>query len=92
MTNDLAPIPQKMLSILSDGESHTVEELRQTLADELGKDSNIQPHLSELRRYLKPHGGSVQCELPSKDKPLVTYRLVQYTRGHSFLSPLKPTK
>lgn len=59
--NGYTPTQQRMLSILADGFPHTREELHGCLWDELGALSNIQMHISNLRKKLKPEGETVVC-------------------------------
>lgn len=58
----LTPVQQKMLTILADGMPHTREELHSCLSDNLGDLSNIQPHLTGLRKHLRYKGEDIMCE------------------------------
>lgn len=76
----LPPTSQRMLDLMSDGESHIIDSLKSCLADELGEDRNLQHHLNILRRYLSPLGWTVLCEFGgSKERGGKThYRVVKY--------------
>lgn len=52
----------KMLAVLSDGMPHRREELHACLWDEDGDLSNIQIHISHLRKVLRPRGEDIVCE------------------------------
>jgi hypothetical protein len=56
----MTPTQARMHAVLSDGLAHTVEELIACLADELGDRTNVQPHLTHLRKKL-PMGESIAC-------------------------------
>lgn len=57
----LTPTQSRMLNILSDGLPHSREELHACLNDDLGELSNIQPHISLLRKSLRRHGQEIEC-------------------------------
>ncbi len=78
----LPPIAQSMLDLLSDGEAHTVVELKGLLNDshELTPDTNIQPHLSILRRHLQPERRAILCEGSRLGSSRRTYRIVSYAK------------
>ena len=78
-TTSLPPPPftateARMLAVLGDGRAHRREELHHCLADDLGAVSNIQPHLSAIRRKLRARGEGVVCELVNRR---VCYRHVR---------------
>lgn len=52
-----------MLDLLADGISHSREELRALLPDELGAISNIRTHLTAIRKQLRPQGRDIICEI-----------------------------
>jgi hypothetical protein len=62
---------QRMLDVLADGALHDREELRACLWDDHGAASNIQPHLSAIRRKIRPKcdiacillGGAIKYQL-----------------------------
>ena len=70
----LTPTQRRMLTLLADGRPHRREELRQLLWDELGALSNIQTHLSQLRKKLRPQGQEILCEIVQRR---ICYRQVQ---------------
>ncbi len=59
MTNNFTPTQAAMLKVLSDGKSHTKEELHACLPDELGDKKNIRPHLTAIRKKLRPAGQDI---------------------------------
>lgn len=59
----LTPTQRRMLALLSDGLPHTRRELHGCLHDDLGPLSNVQPHVTALRKILAPTGRLVICEL-----------------------------
>ncbi len=71
---DLTPTQQRMYAVLEDGYPHTPKELHACLDDELGPLTNIQPHLTLLRRKLAPLGQDVICR---KNGTGPMYRLVR---------------
>ncbi len=54
-------VPQRMLNLLADGRPHTAQELHGCLEDELGPVSNIEVHLSILRKALETRGEDITC-------------------------------
>ncbi len=60
--NGYTPTQQAMLDVLSDGKRHTRQELHACLPDPLGALSNIQPHLTAIRKKLQPKGHDIVCE------------------------------
>jgi hypothetical protein len=55
-----------MLDLLADGQPHTRAELHALLWDEQGAITNIQPHLSQLRKVVRPQGGEIICEIANR--------------------------
>jgi hypothetical protein len=66
MTNGYTPTQQAMLDVLSDGQAHTRQELHACLPDELGPLSNINSHLCNTRKHLRPIGQDIVCELVNR--------------------------
>ena len=60
--DSFTPTQAKMLAVLADGQPHTRAELHACLVDELGPGSNIRPHLSAIRKKLRPIGQDIICE------------------------------
>ena len=58
----LTSTQQAMLSVLADGRPHRRGELHACLPDELGAMSNVQPHLTAIRKVLRPRGQEIICE------------------------------
>jgi hypothetical protein len=50
-----------MLAVLSDGQPHRREELHAILPDDLGPMKNIRPHISKIRKLIRPQGLDVAC-------------------------------
>ncbi len=72
------PTEQRMLAVLADGLPHTRQELHACLVDDMGPLSNIQMHLSSIRRMLRGQGEDVVCELKGK----IYYRHVKLLNGN----------
>lgn len=60
---DRKPIQEQMRELLADGQPHTRAELHACLWDEEGPMKNIQPHITFLRKTLRPKGEEILCEL-----------------------------
>lgn len=56
------PVQRRILEILSDGLPHTRFELHKCLNDELSPVRNIRPHLTAIRKKIRPHGEDILCE------------------------------
>ena len=65
---------RKMLAVLSDGMPHRPRELHACLWDEMGHTNNIQNHLSNIRKILRPKGQDIVCEI---GRGVTWYRLVR---------------
>lgn len=66
MNDTFTPTQQAMLRVLADGQAHTREELHACLPDELGAVSNIHRHLCAIRKWLRPIGQDVVCQLRNR--------------------------
>jgi hypothetical protein len=64
--NGFTEVQRRMLKVLSDGLRHRPKELHSCLVDELGPISNVQPHLSHIRKKLRPKGQDIICEVLSR--------------------------
>ena len=62
MNNTCTPTQRAMLDVLADGLPHTREELHACLPDELGVIGNIRPHITAIRKVLRPRGQDIICE------------------------------
>lgn len=71
---ELTPTQRKLLRVLHDRRAHSAHELFRCLPDDLGAVSNVQPHLSRLRRVLRDRGQEIRCE---QVNGRVTYRLIR---------------
>jgi DNA-binding response OmpR family regulator len=71
---DLTPVQSRMLGVLADGRPHTREELRACLWDEQGPVTNIQPHLTAIRKELRRQGEDILCVIVSRR---ICYRYVR---------------
>lgn len=60
------PTQLKILAVLSDGLDHKPEELLACLWDTDGKVSNVQPHITALRKLLNPQGQDIVCVTRNK--------------------------
>lgn len=73
-----SPIQKKMIEILCDREHlHPAPQFHACLNDELGEASNIQAHMSNLRKKLQPLGWNI-CS--TRDGGLTYYYLTEYPR------------
>lgn len=52
--NGYTPIQKAILEVLSDGRRHTRPELLVCLNDELAEPTNLQPHITAIRKKLPP--------------------------------------
>lgn len=57
------PTESRMLAVLADGLPHSRAELHACLFDDLGPLSNVNCHLTAIRRKLRPAGQTIVCEL-----------------------------
>ncbi len=58
----LTNVQKKIMDVLSDGMAHLDEELLLCLSDDLGTMANVRPHLTDLRKKLRPRGRDIVCE------------------------------
>ena len=63
MVDQFTPTQQRIVDLLSDGLPHTKRELFECLVDELGSINNIWPHLTAIRKKLRPRGHDILCEI-----------------------------
>lgn len=61
-SNGITPVQAKMLAILADGQFHRREELYTCLSDDLGPITNINAHVSQIRKRLRLYGEDIACE------------------------------
>ena len=76
----LSPTEQRIMDLLSDGLPHTKKEMVLCLADPMGGEDNVKPHLHNLRKKLLIQNEAVLCVLvggrvkyqflPAKYRPL----------------------
>lgn len=83
----LTPTQARMMALLADGLPHARGELRLCLHDELGAVSNIEPHLTAIRKHVRPSGRDVLCVIHRRT---VHYQLVLVVRPDP--SPGKSTQ
>lgn len=76
MIDQLTPTQRSMYDILSDGRPHRREELHACLPDDQGSLSNINPHLSLMRKFLNPHGLQIVALSHGKQRA-IQYQLVR---------------
>lgn len=74
----MTPTQERFLALLADGLAHDRLELHALLWDEQGALSNIKPHLTHLRKVLRPLGETVICER----HVTVRYRRVTLLEGN----------
>lgn len=73
----LTPTQQRFLDVLGDGLPHSRDQLRNCLPDPLGDYSNVQLHISYLRKKLRPRGQDILCVFHQKS---FYYRWVRLLR------------
>lgn len=59
MPDSFTPTQQKILDVLSDGKSHSRQELIDCLEDAVADRKNLNVHLSNLRARMRPAGHDV---------------------------------
>lgn len=72
--DELSPTQRRIAELLADGRPHTRAELHALLPRDGGPLSNVQPHLTALRKRLRPLGEEVVCEIVSRR---ICYRRVR---------------
>ena len=65
---------EHILDMLYDGYPHTKQEIHAFLPDELSQLTAIGPHLTRIRKYLRPKGMDILCEFRERK---TFYRLVR---------------
>ena len=60
---DFTPTQKRILEALSDGLAHPKAELATYLWDDQGAVSNVQVHISNMRKKLRDRGEYIICEL-----------------------------
>jgi len=78
------PAGQRMLRVLADGEAHDRTELHACLRDDLQPVSNIQMHVKDVRKVLRPRGEDVVCELRGYQR---LYRWIKHLNGNKKAPP-----
>ena len=58
-----SPTEQRIMDLLSDGLPHTKKEMVACLADPMGGEDNVKPHLHNLRKKLLTRNEAVLCVL-----------------------------
>jgi hypothetical protein len=79
-TSPLTKTQQRILSVLSDGEMHSLKELHQQLDDELASVNAVTWHLVQIRKVIKPAGRMILCQFHNRR---LFYRLVQHVAPSS---------
>ena len=69
----LTPTEQRIMDLLGDGMPHTKKEMVSCLADPMGGEDNVKPHLHGLRKKLLAKNETVLCVLVDRR---VKYRWV----------------
>jgi hypothetical protein len=62
----LSMIQEKMLAVLADGMPHKRQELIDCIGDELADYNNLHPHLTAIRRIIRPMGHDIICQLVNR--------------------------
>lgn len=79
-SNGYTPTQRKMLAVLSDGLPHSKAELHSCLHDDLGAVENIQIHLTNIRKRIRPKGEDILTQFIDRR---LHYRLVRLIAGGS---------
>lgn len=58
---EFSPVERRMMQVLSDGKPHLDKELHGCLNDDMGATSNVRPHITSIRKKLRPRGQSISC-------------------------------
>ncbi len=72
------PTQQRLFQMLLDGKSHTKEELKTCLFDELAKPEALSAHFSAMRKFLRPDGLNILCVFQNRKR---VYQLVRLLRN-----------
>lgn len=75
-TNGYTPTQARIVKLLSDGEPHRREELRALLPDDLGGFENLKPHLTAIRKHLRPRGEDIVCRFLNRGLHYQHVRLI----------------
>lgn len=70
----LTRVQRRMLTVLSDGTPHRIEELRRCLADDLSSLATVHVHICGLRKLLATQNTGVSCTRLMGE---TTYQLVR---------------
>lgn len=70
---NFSPIQRRMISVLDDGGLHDLEELVACLEDTEASSRNVHPHLSAIRKVLRPWGIDI---IPQGVKRSLKYRMI----------------
>jgi hypothetical protein len=73
MNQKYTPTQTKIMSLLSDGVAHTMDEVREKLEDPLMGRNSVSFHFVKLRKLLHPKGLTILCVLENRK---IKYRLV----------------
>lgn len=73
---DFTATETRIMRVLADGQPHRKEEIHACLPDELGALNNVQMHISNIRKKLRPVGQGIHCD---RVDTISWYRLVRYT-------------
>lgn len=71
---ELTPTQQRIMNLLSDGLSHTRNEIHMCLSDNLSARSALKFHITAIRKYLEPRGETVLCVVSNGP---IAYRYVR---------------
>ena len=65
-SDTFTPTERAMLAVLSDGRPHPRGDLEACLPDALGSPANIHPHLTAIRKVLRPLGQDIICQVVNR--------------------------
>ena len=71
--NGWTPTQARLMEVLGDGEPHARDELVACLEDEMSEWKNVKPHLTYIRKKLRPQQQEIVCQVVNR---AFMYRLV----------------
>lgn len=79
--NSFTPTQQRIVDLLSDGDAHTLEEVRLCLLDTEADSNNVYFHINQLRQRLRARNKGIRTE---RINGMGYYRLVRVVPNTSF--------
>ena len=73
---EFTPTQNRLFNVLRDGLSHSKQELKDQLRDELQADNGLNKHVSNMRKILRAKGLDIVCKTHGRARPN-TWQLVR---------------